>query len=206
MLALLTLATVLAQAPLIDFVTVPPDQGEERQATYKFGGRPFHDPSPKKTLPLEIELLSISRPPGQPLAVIVEMNVRNVGPGPFLLPVGKDGNRAMKPANRGRQELSFALRGQGEPGMCGAGLSAFGSTDLPASLHTIPPGGAVRLRFAAEFSYQRLEQWRTKGELAPAVEAGLIVYRYDDNPKQYVVDTTDTPPVFSRNAIRVPLQ
>lgn len=191
----------------MDLAVSPPARPDiDRLVTYRFGGVAFHTPSPKPTLPLAIELHSISSSPGQPLVRVVEINIRNLGPGPYLLPVGRNGNVVLKLQNHGRREMRFHLRSRGDRKQHISGTQTFGSIDVPESLLAIAPGGIVLVRFAAHLESVLAEQWKAKGPAELEFEAGLTEWRYEDNPTEFVVNVTNAPEAFSKNAMTIRFQ
>ncbi len=200
------IASLFADAPLVDLIANPPNPGEYRPVTYQIGGRPFHlPPSPRPTLPVDIELQSTSPCPDSPLRWNVEITIRNPGPKRYMLPIGRDGDRALKPANRGRRELAFRLRARNERESSISGPSTFASTEVPESLLAIPPGGAVRVRFAAELSDQKVSRWRAEGKSEIEVWTDLTDYRHEDDSTRHFVNVENSPTGLSTNTIRLKL-
>jgi hypothetical protein len=80
------------------------------------------------------------------------MLVQNIGPEPYLLPVGRDPDVALQATNHGRREFWFDLKIAGERYSYLIGQETYGSTDLPDTMMTIPSKGVVRVRFKIDMA------------------------------------------------------
>ena len=194
---------VQAALPLIDLVAEPPKYPDLGATEGRFGGI-FQHSRPKPQLPLRIRLESIQ--PGKSAGdVVVQILVENTGKEPYALPVGRDGEAAFKPANRGRHQFWFSLRSPKEKLSDISGLAAFSSTDIADSLMMVPAGGVVRVRYAANIS-RAVPGWKREGKTQVEFWASCHNVRFEDNPDKYVVDGWEAPPpVLSDNAITLTL-
>lgn len=95
-----------------------------------------------RTLPLQIEVESISPSPSADYIRIVQILLGNVGEKPVALPVGRLGDAALNPGNRDRHEFWFSLRVQeSKQALIVTGAATYASADLPGSFLTLPPQG-----------------------------------------------------------------
>ncbi len=173
------------QVPLIDLVAEPSRRTKSPgSVSGRMGGAMGGRPQPKPISPLSVRLESVSPSATQPEVRIVEILVTNVSGTPYSLPVGRDGNAAMKPGNPGRREIWFWLRAprSGDPdlGILG-GKPVYGSDVTKNSLLTLPPGGSVRVRFPVNL---KVSNWFYKLKQAKftsvPVHAALTEMWFDD--------------------------
>jgi len=103
-----------------------------------------HQPPPiQPKLPLDIDLESISESGTTDYIFNVGMVLRNIGAEPFLLPVGRDADLALKPGNRDRHDFWFSLRATGDSSATPVEMT-YASADVPGSFMELPPGSAIR--------------------------------------------------------------
>jgi hypothetical protein len=172
--------------PLVDFVAKPPIPGKNRQVANIPGQPASRNPKPAPKLPLEIRFDLITRSPVRRGIMIVQLRLRNIGTEPYLLPIGRDGDLALRPANRGRRELRFELQQHFEPEFRFSAPVSFGSADLPGSFLTILPNASVRVRFQVDVS-SAMSAWERRHAVQIPVHAGCVDLRYEDNPRQIVL-------------------
>jgi hypothetical protein len=132
-----------------------------------------------------MRLESISMVREQPRVRIVQVLVTNVSGKPYALPVGRDGEAALKPGNRGRRELWLQLRCLGIPGYPYATLSGQGeryaSADTPGSFLNLPTGGTARVRFAVDLKTSpETYKWQEAGIKEIEVNSQLSDYYFGD--------------------------
>ena len=206
MVAIVLVASALLaqEPPLIDLVTEPARAGKERPVTSTFGGWSFHDPKPAPRLPLQVHLESISPSKEVPSVKVVLILIKNIGTDPYALPVGRDGDLALRAANRGRHEFWFGLKAPHERYPYLSGKQTFSSADLPGSVMLIPPNGMVRVRFSIYVNPSGRD-WKGESGGLVWVQARCKDMRYDDNPNEYVYHTP-TPEAVSDNELRMPLK
>jgi hypothetical protein len=201
---LILLGLLFAQTPvLIDLAGHPSDPGHQRPVRTFVGGRSFHNPQADPKLPLDIGLESIDYSQSRPVDRIVRILIRNTGTDPYELPVGRDGDLALKPPSRGRHEFWFELYAAGERDPILSAQPTFGSADLLGSMLTIQPGGTVEVRFKIDVSGLRESRW--KGRVAIKVKARCEDRPYEDNPREYVLHAP-MPDAFSQNELMLPLE
>ena len=204
-MGILLWAALLAQAttPLIDLVAEPPKYPDLGATGGRFGAIAQHG-RPRPQLPLRVRLESI-RPGRIPDEVVVEILLENIGKDPYPLPVGRDGEAAFKPGNRGRRQFWFSLISPKEKPSDISGQAVFSSTDIAESLMMVPAGGAVRVRYVANVS-RAVPEWKREGKTQVELSASCRNVRFDDNPDKYIVDGWEAPPpVLSDNAITLTL-
>jgi len=164
--------------PLVDLVENPPHPGRQRSVTQA--------PGPGAKLPLEIRFESLTRNPDRPDEVLAQIHITNTGWTPYRLPVGGDGDFALRPANCGRHEFRFALQTPYQQYPLLPGPTTFGSQDLPDSFLTIQPNASVRVRFKVDIS-RLLPLWKEGRAVGTPLHARCTDVEYDDNPQEYVV-------------------
>jgi len=197
------------QVPLIDLVSEPSRRTDSRSISFS-GGVTTDQPKPPKPIPsLSVRLESVSPSTTQPEVRIVEILITNVSEAPYSLPVGRDGNAAMKPGNRGRREIWFWLRaprrGDSTLGTLD-GSQAYGSDVTKDSLLTLPPGGSVRVRFAVNLkTSDRFFQLKQAGLASIPVHATVIETWYDDarTDTDFISRRVE---VNSENTLTLPIQ
>jgi hypothetical protein len=198
--------SLLAQdPPLIDLVTEPANPGGFRKVTTFFSGRAFGDPNPPPLpkLPLHLHLESIEPVPNHPTLKIIQLLITNVGKEHYALPVGRDGEAALRLKNRGRRELWFGLWTDHERLRSLPGAPVYSSADLPDSVMLIKPNGTVRIRFSFEVEQAR-NMWKTELKGGIPVRAQCVEYSYDDNQTEYIRHHP-APDALSANELFLPL-
>jgi hypothetical protein len=190
--------------PLLDLAARPAKAWEA--PTITFMGSCFDcGAHPDLKLPPEVKLESIEPITGQSQESLVNVLIRNIGPTPYLLPIGRDPDIALKAGNHGRREVWFNLKVAGERDYL-TGQRTYGSTDVPDTMMTIPPEGVVRVRFRIDVADElRRAPHHTQSEPPAEVtlKAAVLDNAFDDNPRQYIVHP---PPVaISANQLRVRL-
>jgi hypothetical protein len=149
---MIALIVMQAQVPLIDLVAEPSRHTLATSisaAGFSTDGR--LPPTPKP--PLVVRLESITTPPAQPAMRIVDLLVTNVSGAPYSLPVGRDGDIALKTGNRGRRQVWFWLRTSRKPSdplWTVGGAETYASLNTEGSLMTMRAGESVRVRFPVD--------------------------------------------------------
>ncbi len=138
----------------------------------------------RSKLPLEIRLEAISQD-DPPDTMVAQIRMTNTGSEPFRLPVGRNPDTTIKPMSRSRQEFWFLLKAPFD-GEVLRGQPTYSSEDLPDSLLTIPPGAVVRVRFRVDTSGV-INQRKRRGAAMAALDAICLDVRYEDNPREYIV-------------------
>ncbi|MEN6536975.1 MAG: hypothetical protein ABFD89_25195 [Bryobacteraceae bacterium] len=175
-----------SHVPLIDLVAEPSRRTESPGSITSSGGGVIEGQQPPKPIPpLSLKLESISPSTTQPEVRIVEILITNISGTPYSLPVGRDGNAAMKPGNRGRREIGFWLRAPRRPdnllGTLGGSI-AYGSEDTNGSFLTLPPGGSARVRFPLNLKISReIYKLKQAGFTSVSVHAALTDAWMDDS-------------------------
>jgi hypothetical protein len=188
--------------PLVDLVAKPARPGKERAVT-RLAVPPSQNPPLAPKLPLEISLEAVTLGQESPWVMIAQVHIKNIGTEPYRLPVGRDGETALKSINRGRHEFWFSLKPLLEEQVL-SGEPTFASTDLPDSFLTIQPGAMVRVRFAVDIG-ARITAWQRRGVTVAPLQAICVDLFYEDNPKGYFVQQPQ-PEAVSRNELGVPLK
>ncbi|MEN6536977.1 MAG: hypothetical protein ABFD89_25205 [Bryobacteraceae bacterium] len=203
--AILSGGTLLAQEPpLIDLVSEPARAGQQRPVTFTFGGVAFHNPKPIPELPLQVLLESIAPSKEIPNVKVVQVLIKNIGTEPYPLPVGRDGDAALRPANRGRHEFWFGLKAPRERQPYLPGKQTYSSADLPGSVMLIPPNGTVRVRYSVYVNPSGRD-WKGDDQGHVVVKASCEDLSYDDSPSKYVVHTPN-PKAVSGNEMTISLK
>lgn len=169
-----------AQVPLVDLVERPAVRSVGRGGMIS-GFSTDGPQKPKPAAPLAVKLESISVSPTEPERRIVQITVTNVSEAPYLLPVGRNGDTALKPGNRGRRQLWFCLRSPRRPTdplWSLGGAATYASLDTADSFLTLPPGGSVRVRFPITVNVFR---WKEAGVASLETHAALVDDDLDDN-------------------------
>ena len=170
------------------------------------GGYSFHGPKHDPKLPLQITLESIEPIPGRQFS-LVDMLVQNIGSEPYLLPIGRDPDIALRATNLGRREFWFDLKIAGERYAYLDGQETYGSTDVPSTMMKIPPGGTVRVRFQIDIPWtirDALAGSRRDGLTEINVQGAVVDSAFDDNPEKYMQHLPFAD-AFSANELRVPI-
>lgn len=181
---LIALIALQSQVPLIDLAAEPSRRTELRSISGS--GFSTDGPLPPKPIPpLAVRLESISTPPAQPAMRIVELLVTNVSGAPYSLPVGRDGDAAMKPGNRERREIWFRLRAPWKPGAPDrwvGGAETYASLNTAGSLMTLRVGESVRVRFRVDLEFSSgAYELKKAGVSTPEVYAECEDRYLDDN-------------------------
>jgi len=178
------LLALQAPIPLIDLVSEPSNSGK----LHTFGFTKFFTDGPrppKPKPPLALRLESVIASQADSGVRIVEVLVTNVSGEPYPVAVGRDGDAALKPGNRGRHMLWLWLRSaprRDDPlGTLGGGDTC-GSADLEGSTLMLPSGASIRVRFPVKLRLapQALSQWKKAGVTSVEVHAALTDHYLDD--------------------------
>jgi hypothetical protein len=190
--------------PLVDLVANPPNPGKQRMVTKIAAEGSAQKPAQVAKLPLEIRVEIVTQNQDHPSEMIAQVRVKNTGTETYRLPIGRDGDPALKPTNRGRHEFWFSLNSRYEREPLLPGQATFGSTDLPDSFLTIQPNATVRVRFKVDVS-RLIPVWKKRGAAFAPFDATCVDLSYDDNPQQYLV-RQPSPEAASANGMVVSLK
>ena len=205
-LLLIAAVCLLAQeTPLIDLAASPSNPGKFRKTTNLFIGPAFGNanPPPPPKLPWKVRLERIEATPDQPTQKIIQILITNTADQPYALPVGRDGDAALRQENRGRRELWFGLLVNLDQSPFLRSGPAFSSADLPTSVIMIPPNGTARIRFKLDAQRAR-NNWRVEGKGGIPVRVRCVEHSYDDHPSEYVI-RHPAPDAISENELILPL-
>lgn len=196
-----------AQTPaLLDLEANPSKPWSEPAISGTFEGRSSHDSRPEPKLQLEIELRSIEPIPERQRERLVTIVIRNIGSEPYSLPVGRDPEVALKPANHGRREFWFNLQLANQRYAHLRGPRTYASTDLPDTMMILSPRESVRVRFpldlVAGIRTLSSHHWLPEGQTELVVHAAVVDSAFDDNPEKYVQHLPE-PGAISANQLRV---
>jgi hypothetical protein len=190
--------------PLVDLVADPPNPGKQRIVTKIGAEGSAQKPAQVARLPLEILLEIVTQNQDLPSEMIAQVRVKNTGTETYRLPIGRDGDLALKATNRGRREFWFSLKSPTEREPLLPGQATFGSTDLPDSFVTIQPNATVRVRFKVDVS-RLIPVWKKRGAAFAPFDAMCVDLSYDDNPQEYLV-RQPSPEAASANGMVVHLK
>ena len=203
--ALLIASTCWAQTPpVIDLLTAQTDGGDPRTVTGIIGGYALQSQPPDPRLPIKIRLESIEPVQTSPTLKKVQILITNIGSAPYSLPIGRDGNAALRPTNRGRREFWFSLWAASERYPALLGTFTYSALDLPGSSLIIQPGGSARVLFGFDLLQAR-GNWAIEGKDSLVVRVECEDRSYGDHPKEYIIRHPQ-PKALSENEMILPLK
>ena len=159
------------------------------------------------TVPLSVRVSKVEpRTVSQRGKFLLEIELKNTGPGIFLFPVSRDFARVQEDQNLGRRSANVSIRFVDRPqpnldvkviGLLG------GSPSLPRSLKRLKPGDSILIRVTADLSPSGLTQWISTDQREATIRVGYDEYTLKDG--EFFVENFSEK-IFSQNAVTLSIK